>query len=60
MRYTGQRALQAAVTSNALQTSDFKVQLDIILLPLIETLSQSKSAADALAERLVPTLIATV
>ncbi|RCH88033.1 plasma membrane localization protein, partial [Rhizopus stolonifer] len=50
MRYIGQRALQAAVTSTALQASNFKVQLDIILSPLIVTLANSKNPADALAQ----------
>jgi hypothetical protein len=51
MRYNGQRALQAAVISSALQASDFKVQLDLILSPLINTLSKSKNPANALAQR---------
>jgi hypothetical protein len=51
MMYTGQRALQAAVTSSALQASDFKAQLDIILAPFIVTLSKSKNPANALAQR---------
>ncbi|KAI7908324.1 uncharacterized protein BX663DRAFT_528761 [Cokeromyces recurvatus] len=50
MRYIGQKALQAAVTSNALQASNFKVQLDLILLPLIHALSNSKNPANALAQ----------
>jgi hypothetical protein len=50
-RYIGQRALQAAVTSSALQASDFKVQLDLILSPLINALSNSKNPANALAQR---------
>ncbi|CEP19227.1 hypothetical protein [Parasitella parasitica] len=49
-RYIGQRALQAAVHSSALQASDFKVQLKIILSPLIHTLSKSKNPANALAQ----------
>ncbi|KAG2209067.1 hypothetical protein INT46_011465 [Mucor plumbeus] len=49
-RYIGQRALQAAVTSSALQASDFKVQLDLILSPLINALSNSKNPANALAQ----------
>ncbi|KAL9553258.1 hypothetical protein MBANPS3_003367 [Mucor bainieri] len=49
-RYIGQRALQAAVTSTALQASDFKVQLDLILSPLINALSNSKNPANALAQ----------
>lgn len=51
MMYIGQRALQAAVTSTALQASDFKVQLDLILSPLIITLSKSTNPANALAQR---------
>ncbi|KAI8327241.1 hypothetical protein BD560DRAFT_361587 [Blakeslea trispora] len=50
MRYIGQRALQAAVTSTAFQASNFKVQLDLILSPLIITLSNSKCPADILAQ----------
>ena len=49
--YNGQRALQAAVTSSALQASNFKAQLDLILTPLITTLSRSKNPANALAQR---------
>ncbi|KAK4521549.1 TOM (translocase of outer membrane) complex component [Mucor velutinosus] len=49
-RYIGQRALQAAVTSAALQASDYKVQLDLILSPLINALSNSKNPANALAQ----------
>lgn len=51
--YIGQRALQAAVTSTALQASDFKVQLDLILSPLIITLSKSTNPANALAQRYI-------
>ncbi|KAI9487726.1 MAG: hypothetical protein EXX96DRAFT_593710 [Benjaminiella poitrasii] len=50
MRYIGQKALQAAVVSNALQASNFKVQLDLILSPLIYALSNSKNPANALAQ----------
>ncbi|KAI8375761.1 hypothetical protein EDC96DRAFT_551519 [Choanephora cucurbitarum] len=50
MRYIGQRALQAAVTSTAFQASNFKVQLDLILTPLIITLSNTKCPADTLAQ----------
>lgn len=50
MRYIGQRALQAAVVSSALQASDFKTQLDLIFAPLIITLSKSKNPANALAQ----------
>ncbi|KAI8054905.1 hypothetical protein BDF21DRAFT_403980 [Thamnidium elegans] len=41
MRYTGHRATQAAVTSTALQSSDFKKQLNILFVPLIVTLASS-------------------
>lgn len=51
MMYIGQRALQAAVASVALQASNFKVQLDLILSPLIIALSKSKNPANALAQR---------
>ncbi|KAI9364287.1 hypothetical protein BD770DRAFT_407073 [Pilaira anomala] len=50
MMYIGQRALQAAVASVALQASNFKVQLDLILSPLIIALSKSKNPANALAQ----------
>ncbi|KAI8636865.1 hypothetical protein BD408DRAFT_425439 [Parasitella parasitica] len=49
-RYIGQRGLQAAVHSSALQASDFKVQLRLILSPLIHALSNSKNPANALAQ----------
>ncbi|KAL0080156.1 hypothetical protein J3Q64DRAFT_1642542, partial [Phycomyces blakesleeanus] len=41
MRYTGYRALQACVTSNALHVSDMNVQLDLIIPPLLTCLSTS-------------------
>ncbi|ORE09142.1 hypothetical protein BCV72DRAFT_254967 [Rhizopus microsporus var. microsporus] len=50
MRYSGQRSLQAAVTSSALQVSNYKAQLDLILNPLIVTLSNTTNPADALAQ----------
>ncbi|KAI9263714.1 hypothetical protein BY458DRAFT_548095 [Sporodiniella umbellata] len=50
MRYSGHRTLQAAVGSSALQASNFKVQLKLILEPLIVTLSEAKNPADALAQ----------
>lgn len=55
MRYSGQRSLQAAVTSNALQVSNYKAQLDLILNPLIVTLSNTTNPADALAQRYIYT-----
>jgi hypothetical protein len=52
MRYIGHRAIQAAVTSGALQSSDFKTQLCILFPPLIITLaSSSKKALNALETR---------
>lgn len=51
MRYIGQRALQAAANSLALQSSDYKTQLAIILPPLLTTLSNSSNPANALAQR---------
>lgn len=56
MRYSGQRSLQAAVTSSALQVSNYKAQLDLILNPLIVTLSNTTNPADALAQRYIYTL----
>lgn len=53
MRYIGQRGLQAAIKSKALQIANFHSQLDIILLPIMLTLSNSKNAVDALARRQV-------
>lgn len=41
MGYIGHRAIQAAVTSGALQSSDFKMQLNILFPPLIVTLASS-------------------
>ncbi|CAO3655219.1 unnamed protein product [Mucor hiemalis] len=41
MRYIGHRAIQAAVTSSALQFSNFKTQLRILFPPLIVTLANS-------------------
>ncbi|KAI7895709.1 uncharacterized protein EV154DRAFT_412753, partial [Mucor mucedo] len=48
MRYIGHRAIQAAVTSGALQSSDFKTQLNILFPPLIVTLASSSNPMDAL------------
>ncbi|KAI8886462.1 hypothetical protein K501DRAFT_269817 [Backusella circina FSU 941] len=48
MEYNGQRALQAAITSTAMQSSDAKFQLDIILTPLIKTLAASINPPNAL------------
>lgn len=45
MRYIGHRAIQAAVTSGALQSSDFKTQLSILFPPLIVTLASSNMDA---------------
>ncbi|KAI8997057.1 hypothetical protein BDB01DRAFT_769677 [Pilobolus umbonatus] len=50
LRYIGQRALQAAVNSNALQSSNYDAQLNRILSPLMATLSLSKNSAKALAQ----------
>jgi hypothetical protein len=46
MQYIGHRAIQANVTSSALQSSNFKKQLGIIFTPLIITLASSKQALD--------------
>ncbi|KAI8883558.1 hypothetical protein K501DRAFT_323404 [Backusella circina FSU 941] len=48
MRYIGHRAIQAAVSSGALQSSNFKVQLNIIFPPLIITLANTKVPLDEL------------
>ncbi|KAI8099867.1 uncharacterized protein BX664DRAFT_254128, partial [Halteromyces radiatus] len=50
MEYIGHRGLQAAVMSPALQASNFKVQLGIILPPIIVTLAKSKKSASVLAK----------
>ncbi|KAI8367465.1 uncharacterized protein BYT42DRAFT_586339 [Radiomyces spectabilis] len=50
MQYTGHRALQAAVTSSALQASNFKVQLNTILPSLMVTLAASKKMSNLLAQ----------
>lgn len=53
MRYIGHRAIQASVSSGALQSSNFKTQLSILFPPLIITLASSNKAAglDALNTR---------
>ncbi|KAI8885042.1 hypothetical protein K501DRAFT_271108 [Backusella circina FSU 941] len=48
VRYIGHRAVQAAVTSGALQSSDFKVQSSILFPPLISTLAASDQSIDML------------
>lgn len=48
MQYTGHRAMQAAVTSNALYASNFKNQLSIILPALLETLTLSEKSLNSL------------
>ncbi|KAI8984553.1 hypothetical protein BDF20DRAFT_860519 [Mycotypha africana] len=50
MRYIGQRGLQAAARSSALQASNYKSQVELIISPLINTLSTSKNPANALAQ----------
>jgi hypothetical protein len=45
MRYIGHRAIQAAITSSALQSSNFKTQLSILFPPLIVTLASSDLSA---------------
>lgn len=42
LRYIGHRGLQATVTGETLQPTDFNPQLPIILPPLLDTLSTSK------------------
>lgn len=46
MQYIGHRAIQAAVTSSALQFSNFKTQLSILFPPLIVTLANSDKSRD--------------
>jgi hypothetical protein len=48
MNYIGHRAVQAAVTSGALQSSDFKVQSSILFPPLISTLATSDQPVNLL------------
>lgn len=50
MSYIGHRAVQAAVTSGALQSSSFKMQLSILFPPLIITIA-SKPAGTKLDAR---------
>ncbi|KAI8371233.1 hypothetical protein EDC96DRAFT_86306 [Choanephora cucurbitarum] len=45
MQYTGHRAIQAAITSSALQSSDFETQLNILFPPLIVTLGSDPKKA---------------
>jgi hypothetical protein len=42
LRYIGHRGLQATVTGETLQPTDFNFQLPIILPPLLDSLSASK------------------
>lgn len=42
MRYIGHRALQAQVTSTSMHASDYKVQFEIILPAIFETLITSE------------------
>ncbi|KAI8637358.1 hypothetical protein BD408DRAFT_57900 [Parasitella parasitica] len=46
MSYIGHRAVQAAVTSGALQSSNFKMQLSILLPPLIITMASKPAKAE--------------
>jgi hypothetical protein len=48
MKYISHRAIQAAVSSGALQSSNFKVQLNIIFPPLIMTLANAKTSLEEL------------
>ena len=41
MKYIGQRGIQAAVTSQALVSSNYKQQLGIILSPLMDVLTST-------------------
>ncbi|KAI8380718.1 hypothetical protein BD560DRAFT_386912 [Blakeslea trispora] len=45
MQYIGHRATQAAITSSALESSDFETQLDILFPPLIVTLGSDPKKA---------------
>lgn len=45
MSYIGHRAVQAAVTSGAIQSSNFKMQLSILFPPLIITIASKPTSA---------------
>ena len=46
MSYIGHRAVQAAVTSGALQSSNFKMQLSILFPPLIITIASKPTGTE--------------
>ncbi|KAI9254466.1 hypothetical protein BDA99DRAFT_518480 [Phascolomyces articulosus] len=50
MQYIGHRAIQATISSQALHASNFKVQLGLIMPPLVITLSTSSTSANVLAK----------
>ncbi|KAI8340545.1 hypothetical protein BC941DRAFT_417525 [Chlamydoabsidia padenii] len=50
MEYIGHRALQASVTSPALQASNYKIQLGIIMPPTIVALAKSKQPVNEIAK----------
>ncbi|KAI8143040.1 hypothetical protein BJV82DRAFT_613248 [Fennellomyces sp. T-0311] len=50
MQHIGHRAIQAAISSQSLHASNFKVQLSLIMPPLVTTLSTTAAAANALAK----------
>ncbi|ORY95514.1 hypothetical protein BCR43DRAFT_493111 [Syncephalastrum racemosum] len=50
LEHIGHRALYATITSPALHASNFKVQLSIVLPPLITALANSRTPANALAK----------
>ncbi|KAG2220598.1 hypothetical protein INT45_002620 [Circinella minor] len=50
MQHIGHRAIQAAISSQALHASNFKVQLGLIMPPLVTTLSSSSTSANVLAK----------
>ena len=51
MQYIGHRAIQATISSQALHASNFKVQLGLIMPPLVITLSTSSISANVLAKK---------
>lgn len=46
MTYIGHRAVQAAVTSGAIQSSNFKMQLSILFPPLIITIASKPTGTE--------------
>ncbi|KAI9491919.1 hypothetical protein BDB00DRAFT_789231 [Zychaea mexicana] len=51
MQHIGHRAIQATISSQALHASNFKVQLSLIMPPLVITLSTTSTSANVLAKK---------